>query len=288
MGGTSEEMSPLPTDAFRTCPRPQFRDEYPQALLMSVSALPLSVGENPVQCYNSVFSLAALQEFADCILLYENDRLVTAAEGSRPPTDAAPQLPTSTSLVQMNGIIVKELVPIFCSPQPSVPFDLGELVAAVSPMPTHRFVQTFAGDARAPHGTLTDTQPLLTALARSLPRTSRPAEGGLTLGAQAFVRGLQAPATDKFRCDILEKLGGPVAWQPHALEVRSSHVPLSSARSSARVDVVVNWKRISNVLGVVLAKARKKHGSRAFVHCTSGTGLGTTCSRTRSRRWRMS
>ena len=63
--------------------------------------LPISSGENPMQCYNVLLSLSWLADLSDAVFLYENDALITEAMNGESDKDTP-----GPSLTTMNGIIV--------------------------------------------------------------------------------------------------------------------------------------------------------------------------------------
>ena len=64
--------------------------------------LPISSGENPMQCYNVLLSLSWLADLSDAVFLYENDALITEAMNG----DSSDRDTPGPSLTTMNGIIV--------------------------------------------------------------------------------------------------------------------------------------------------------------------------------------
>jgi len=264
----------------------ELRDTYPHSLLATVSVLPMSLGENPLQSLNALLALAALQELTDAILLYENDRLMALAEvlrsAARPasgasnvPAQAGDPLRGGVSLASMNTVVAQDLLPFLCPPHASTPFDLGELLATVCPMPTHRFAQAYSGDIASPQGLPTETRQLVTALTRSAPRVARtPAGGGSVLAAQVVVRGAQVPDPKKLGNELVDRLGGITPWQPFGTHLRCSPTPLQSAPGTARICMLVNWKRTGQVLGEVVAQARRKYAGRTFTHWYERYGFG--------------
>merc|ERR1712150_384000 len=242
----------------------EFRDIYPDLPLLSCSVLPITSGENPVQSFNALLSLAALQELADGVVLYENDRLMATADVAALRKSAAPgSLGGGTSLVgegaslaAMNDIIVGDLAPQLCPASITQPLDLGALVATACPMPTHRFLQSFSGESKEQHGPPSSVQPAMEALARATPRMPRAMDGcGAMLAGQAVVRGSHVSQVKKFRTDLLDRLGGAASWQPFALETHCAATPLRSAPTSSRISVLVNWKRVAHVLKPLIARA---------------------------------
>mmetsp|Transcript_88755 Transcript_88755/g.286817 ORF Transcript_88755/g.286817 Transcript_88755/m.286817 type:complete len:171 (-) Transcript_88755:214-726(-) len=149
-------------------------------------------------------------------------------------------------------------------------------------MPTHRFLQAFSGEASAPHGPPAEVKPALEALSRAAGRGSATAVrssgtragGGSVLSAYAVLRGASLLDVAPVRGDLLDRLGGAVAWQPHGLDLRHSAAPLRSAPKSVHVSALVNWKRTGQVIGSVAETARKKYNSGMFVHWYHRNGFG--------------
>jgi cell division GTPase FtsZ len=54
-----------------------YREYFGSAsVLMTASVWPSQSGETPLQQYNTCLSLAALQEHADAVLLFQNDQII--------------------------------------------------------------------------------------------------------------------------------------------------------------------------------------------------------------------
>ena len=234
-----------------------------------------------MQAYNALLALAALQELTDGVVLYENDRLVAAAERRVSAGKEAGEkifgaaTDSGVSLAAMNNIIARDLTPFVCPPGAAQPFDPGKLLAGVCPMPTHRFVQAYHGEVAASHGPPTEWKSVLDAMARSAPRPPRISSGGSVIAAQGIVRGALVADADALRSDFLESLGGPVAWQHFGgIDVRHSPLPLKSTPAAVRACALVNSKRTTQVIRGVTEKARAKYASRAFLHWYERYGFG--------------
>jgi len=143
-------------------------------------------------------------------------------------------------------------------------------------MATHKFGQAFSGEVSA-LGTKPDIKAVMDALARFAPRSLR-SGGGNVLAAHGIARGVPQSTMDLsaqgLQTSLLERLGGAVSWQPFSAELRCSCSPLRSAPSFTRMSVVVNWKRISQVLASVSQRARLKYDSRMFLHWYERYGFG--------------
>jgi len=263
----------------------EIRDLCPSSALLTASVLPMTLGENPLQCLNSTLALAALQELADGVLLYENDRLLAGAEvaprrGSGAHSIASsilPELPAAgpgTTFAAMNNIVVSDLVPFLCPPNTAQPFDLSDLLAGVCPTTTHRFAQTFSGEAKSTRQA-SDIKNAMTALAQAAPRVPRiPVSNGSVLGSRAVIRGAQVTDASLVTAEFLERLGGAASWQPFAADLRFHAAPLRSAPQAVRISTMLNWKRQAQIIRAVVARGRAKHASRAFAHWYERCGLG--------------
>eukprot|EP00931_Biecheleriopsis_adriatica_P111125 TRINITY_DN85470_c0_g1_i1.p1 TRINITY_DN85470_c0_g1~~TRINITY_DN85470_c0_g1_i1.p1 ORF type:complete len:159 (+),score=32.45 TRINITY_DN85470_c0_g1_i1:65-478(+) len=105
---------------------------------------------------------------------------------------------------------------------------------------------------------------VLDAMSKATPRSQRGI--GNVVAVYGNVRGASQTPLRTLEAELLERLGGAVAWQPYAAAVRCSAQPLRSAPSSACLSVVVNWKRISQVLRAAHQRACQKYTSRMFLH----------------------
>ena len=242
----------------------EVRDNYPKASLLTTSVLPISSGENPMQSYNVILSLACIQEVADGLLLYENDSLLASAD-----TNSADHM-AGASLASMNSILVRDLVPHLCPD--SQPADLGELVSATVPLPCHKIMQAFSGEVLSSLGPPSSPKPVIEAL--RLPRSAR--NSGNLIAARAVVRSAPkqlVSANSALRDELLDRLGGAVPWQPFALDVCCSTQPLRSAPAS-RASILTNWKRVTHSLRGVYSRACSKYASRMFLHWYETYGFG--------------
>ncbi|OLP94744.1 Tubulin delta chain [Symbiodinium microadriaticum] len=135
----------------------EVRDAYPKASLLTTSILPISSGENPMQSYNAILALSCMQEVSDGIVLYENDMLLASADDSK-----TADYSSGTSLASMNSVLVRDLVPHLCPD--SQPADLGEVLSAAVPLPSHKIVQAFSGEVLSSLGPPSSPKPVIDAL----------------------------------------------------------------------------------------------------------------------------
>ncbi|CAJ1342281.1 unnamed protein product [Effrenium voratum] len=243
----------------------EVHDLYPKAPLLVTPVLPISSGENPMQCYNVMLALLWLQESADGIILYENDSLMAMAEAEATAQQSSgSQALQGTSLACMNSIIARDLTPHLCPAQSA---DAGDLLTVISPLASHKFAQAYSGAVRSSHEVEITTKSVVEAL-RRMPRVARNSRN--ILAARAVVRGV--PSLE-IKAELLERLGGAVSWQPFPVEVQLSQQPLKSAPAS-RTSLLVNWKRVTKVLRAVHQQACQKYSSRMFLHWYENYGFG--------------
>ena len=60
----------------------QLRDDYPLAYILSVAVAPFSLGETPLQHYNTLLCLSWQQTYSDAVLLFQNDYVLQQAQKS--------------------------------------------------------------------------------------------------------------------------------------------------------------------------------------------------------------
>ena len=56
------------------------RDNYPLAYILSIPVAPFSLGDSPLQHYNSLLCLSWLQSYCDGVLLIQNDTILNHAQ----------------------------------------------------------------------------------------------------------------------------------------------------------------------------------------------------------------
>ena len=54
----------------------EIRDNYPVNYIASITVLPFQLGETPLQNYNSILTLNWAQQYADCIIMFQNEQLL--------------------------------------------------------------------------------------------------------------------------------------------------------------------------------------------------------------------
>lgn len=150
------------------------RDTYPRSYLVAASVAPSwKCGDTPLQNYNSVFTLAHLQEHADCVIYKENDELLRAAgywkslqsqHDQSQHTDYQSSVAGGSrkiSIAELNHVAAADLAGLLfpmtsrshstSSPPPVIvaPFDFGKVLHDLCPMPSAKFLDVRTGVLRA-------------------------------------------------------------------------------------------------------------------------------------------
>mmetsp|Transcript_20567 Transcript_20567/g.72655 ORF Transcript_20567/g.72655 Transcript_20567/m.72655 type:complete len:530 (-) Transcript_20567:378-1967(-) len=134
------------------------RDAFPSLVSIAAAVTPFAGGEAPLQHYNSLLTLAKLQENADAVLLFSNDELMArAARAARERSHAAAAASGDrVTTDDMNCVLAAALAGVVFPiakqgrnpkrPPLLAPFDAPAFVADICPMPTYKWL----GVASAP------------------------------------------------------------------------------------------------------------------------------------------
>ena len=175
----------------------EIRDELERSYLASVSILPFSIGELPLQNYNSILCLSRILAEADTSLLFSNDALLTtcarsiakrdaSATGSRAAVTPAQCAAATVQVEDINHQIALSLAGLA---QPCVhgtgacasvrPFDFGDM-AQLTPTIETKVLELWSVQEAAgtfPPRVGTPWTILATALVAKIPRYDRHARG---------------------------------------------------------------------------------------------------------------
>ena len=83
----------------------RLRDDYPAHLLLSIAVAPFASGETPLQHYNSLLCLSWLQQYADAVLLFQNDLILKHVSKSAAKAGDPLGTSVSVSMEDLNGHI---------------------------------------------------------------------------------------------------------------------------------------------------------------------------------------
>ncbi|XP_015212699.2 uncharacterized protein [Lepisosteus oculatus] len=252
----------------------EIREQYPAGHILSVSVVPHHHGESPLQHYNSLLSLAALQRSADGVLLFHNDEALSQALTLQGRGLArAHGLPPQASLAAMNSCMASCLVGLLLPVRSltttsglSLGLEPWELLRSVCPLPAAKFLHT--GQACSRGNTSWDS--LASSSLQSLPRHSPSGKPHYSRAVLAVARGDQdgsflstAPAVSQklrlgHRC---------VSWNPFPLDFwtdpRDEPSPSLSSRS---LTVCSNHSSVEDLLQRVGQRAQDMLRARAYLH----------------------
>merc|ERR1719188_2007532 len=104
-------------------------------------------------------------------------------------------------------------------------------------MPSHRFLQCFAGESSAAHGLPPEARPAVLALGRAAGRAAG-GRGGVSsrgvFSVHAVMRGAANVDIASTQAELLDRLGGAAPWQAHGVDLVCSPAPLRTAPNSLR------------------------------------------------------
>lgn len=268
----------------------ELRDAYPRQWLVSAAMLPFATGDSALQNYNAALALAHVQEHADLALLFENGQLLADRErlGKEAKRPAELQHASMGDLnEQIACALGGALFPLDSESGRPRANDLGELVAAVSPMPglklasahtvhAHPGAQLFdarlrrAGSASAAR-VVSRRQPigswdtLSAQLSARLPRFHSGTARAVTLSASAVVRG-GSSAEMRSACTKLERALGASPLSPFNVEWRFAPSQNGARGVEQSLSLVSNRTSVEAALSQVLRRAGAQLDAGAYVH----------------------
>eukprot|EP00741_Cyanophora_paradoxa_P001241 tig00000074_g1198.t1 len=289
------------------------REEYPPNYITAVSVAPFLQGETPTQSYNALLTIAWLQRHADAVLLFPNEdaQRVLARREAGPQGGGGAWGGARVSTRDLNrhvaGCLAGILYPSRQGPGgPWRPYDAGDLVATLCPLPAAKFLEARASGPRP-----------LAALDELLVGHAGYERGGsgpplVSLSTQLLVRGDAAlyrsllplaagpglaPGHSRHRPPDAAGTGPrarllhaypSVPWNPFPFDVRfseaSAPAPSKSAAPSKRaadapppppvVTAVSNRSGVAGLLEHFLSRARAMFDARAYLHWYGRYGCG--------------
>lgn len=281
------------------------RDAYPRQWLISAAVLPFITGDSALQNYNTALALAHVQQHADLALLFENGQLLATHERLEKASSAtargrARPFATMRDLnEQIACSLGGALFPLDSDAGRPRASDLGELVAAVSPLPSLKLAgaQTIrahsgarplelqlrradssgAGASRvvSRHLPVGSWDHLGAQLVTRLPRFHSGTERTVTLSASAFVRG-GAVADVRSMCTKLERALGASPLSPSNVEWHFAPSQSAARGVEQSLSLVSNRTSIEAVLSQTLRRADAQLHAGAYVHHYDRYGCSKT------------
>jgi hypothetical protein len=274
------------------------RDAYPKRWLLSAAVLPFASGDSALQHYNAALALAHVQEHADLALLFENQALLGIHErldkAGRLGATLSPARPRPlASMRDLNEQIALALggalFPLDDGAGRPRASDVGELVAAVCPMPSLKLAQAHTVCAhagrrglegqlrRADSGSAVGARParrhmpigswesLSGQLCEQLPRFHSASTPTVTLCAHAAVRGTTSVGAAA-ACARLERVLGPSPCSPFSVDWRFAPSQGSSHGVEQSISLVANRTSVEALLSTTLRRAGAQLDAGAYVH----------------------
>ncbi|XP_063780678.1 tubulin delta chain-like isoform X2 [Pseudophryne corroboree] len=279
-GGTGSGMG------SRLCE--EIRDTYPAGYILSVTAAPHETGDSPLQHYNSLLCLAWLQRFCDGVLLFQNDEVMKrAASAGEKKTFTMSGLQPSVSLTSMNthiaSCVAGLLYPVYSlktRSSVSVGLEPWELIRALCPMSTMKFLHTSQVRSRGP----ASWDKVTSTVVQSVPRADPHGRLHHSLSVLAVARNSQDYSFMLSRDSVLLKLRQSyrcVPWNPSPVHCWTDPQNiLDPSCHSHSLTVCANHSSAADLMRSVLYKAHAMYDAGAYLHwyrrygCEDGDFLG--------------
>ena len=130
---------------------------FPRQYMTAAAVCPFAAGELPLGHYNATLALSFLQEFADATLLFDNTlllRQLTSAAATQSHAAAhSSKSPARFHMSDLDNYVGRGLAGLAFptdGPDGRRPFDPGDLVSAVCPMPSLKFLTLATAPAPLP------------------------------------------------------------------------------------------------------------------------------------------
>ncbi|EDO48954.1 predicted protein [Nematostella vectensis] len=249
-------------------------DAYPLAHVMSVAVSPHVSGESPLQHYNSLLSLAALQRNADGILLFHNDDVLRQVMLQRVKISEHQVLSGgSVSLIDMNRSIAKSLVGVL-QPLGEKPKSIKktskkpwEMLRSICPEPSKKFVSVYHSE-KVKVGQSWDH--LCQSLVHSMNLYDKSGHPYSTLASLLIARGDTDNTFAESALKIEKRLKGTlrcVEWNPFPVDFWiSPHSVVGSPFCGQSLTLCTNSNRARDSLGNILTRAKSMFDAGAYLH----------------------
>ncbi|XP_034776655.2 uncharacterized protein LOC117394755 isoform X3 [Acipenser ruthenus] len=251
----------------------EIREAYPVGHILSVSVAPHQAGESPLQHYNTLLCLAALQRSADGVLLFHNDEAlsrVLSLQSRSPSSLSSPQ--AQASLSSMNSHIASCLAGLLypvhnlTTPRISLGLEPWELLRSVSPVPATKFLHTTQAHTRST--VLWDS--LAASTLQMLPRHSPSGNPHYSSAVLAVARGDQCNSFLSSLDPVLRRLRHGhrcAAWNPFPIDYWTDPQDVVSPSPSSRsLTVCSNHSSVTDLLQRVGERAHDMFQARAYLH----------------------
>ncbi|XP_078667004.1 tubulin delta chain-like [Branchiostoma floridae x Branchiostoma belcheri] len=239
------------------------KDHFPIPYLMSVAVAPHAGGESPLQHYNCLLCLSWVQQYADAVLLFNNDDVLYQLQHQHSSSKSQISIP------EMNQYISDCLAGLFLptdsiTPPAGVPLGMEpwELLRSVCPMPATKFAQVshhmgsrLGWDAIAAHS--------IQMYKKQHSHRDR------ALSAVMVARGDSKDDFRRYRPGVERKVWAGcncVDWNPFPVDFWTGKDSLAGHAEKKSLTMCTNNSGITRYLEHVLTKARQKYDAKAFLH----------------------
>lgn len=242
------------------------REEYPMNYLLSITIAPHASGESPLQHYNSLLCLSALQRNVDCILLIQNDDVM--AKVQKKSLDVHVSFDTLNKVIGHNvaGLVLPtDTLSLTTSSDATIGQEPWEMLRSVCPMPATKFIYTthLAKSKSSWDG-------LVGQLLHSLPRYSPSGHPFSSLAGVVVARGdtggtfplsLKQGLSQKIRsaCNF-------VNWNPFPLDVWTAFQNTLGPKDTSSVSMAVNSSCVCQYLDTVCRRSKVMLEAGAYTH----------------------
>ncbi len=287
----------------------QLRDAYPKQYIVTATVWPRATGETCLQYYNTCLSLPKLQQNADAIIIYQNDKIASILD--KHPKTALSQLFTMEHMNEYIGLGMQQAL----APTPSYVFDFNSIME-LSCCSMFKFLEcdmwpftyehkavsgaedqwgdicdrcngniALAAKPAAPviRGFVDPTHPMVVTKDSVIKHKSiaiRATMKSAAVNKELFVNHTTMNPQIK---GMLDQPFRMVDWNPDGLHVETYNVkPFASMLVKKHITVLGNRTSVVIPLREALDRAELKYKSKKYLVCRLNTWLGRTWIGTRS------
>ncbi|KAL1510183.1 hypothetical protein AB1Y20_006513 [Prymnesium parvum] len=269
------------------------RDAYPSQYLTAASLSPFAAGELPLGFYNATLALSFLQEYSDAVLLFDNAAMLnqlaavaaTASHASSHSSRAPPRLCMRT----LDEYVARALAGLVFPTDGAAgrrPFDAGELVSSVCPMPSAKFLRLHSSPPPPPPSTSSTAsssapsssssasrapswETIVADCASRLPRYDLYHKPVVSLSSVAIARGTGAEPPDARVRERVAALMGPSPVTSSSVDWKLSssvQTALPSVGMHRSLTVASNRCCVAAQMEQLVLRAQLQLSERAYLH----------------------
>lgn len=252
---------------------------------MSITSLNVSInlsiilkGDNPLQYYNTMFSLQYLNEYADAVVYTNNDILSMSSFSNQSDS-------RTSSFDHMNEQIAQDIASIFFPLRNKSCFtdqSMGQFISTLCPLKRLRFIRIGSSSQPTPGSIVNSKKQAASSTPLGWDILTKKAidrlgiergSGHVAFAAQVTVRGYDGAAqTNKdIQTSFFKYNKATTPWHPSSNTTAFSERPMAHTYRS--VALAVNRSEMSSVVRHVSRMAAIKFHSRAYLHSYKRYGI---------------